>query len=232
MHDSGSGDVTARGGVANDGLTRILIVDDHPAVRYALIQSVNYQPDLHVCGEAGSGTQALTLIDEVRPDLVIVDLSLPDIQGHCLVEQIHHLYPDLLILVYSMYDERVFAERLLGAGASGYVMKNAPTSVVIEAIRTVMQGEVYVSKEESKRLLNKLSVKKKESPSHREAPKELTEREKEIFEMLGDGASIPEIAQKLGLHRKTVEAYRRQAKNKLGLKSVSSLIQFAVKSRL
>lgn len=232
MHDTGTEDYTVREIVSKGGLTRILIVDDHPAVRFALLQNINRQPDMRVCGEAGSRKQALALLYETSPDGVIIDLALPDVEGLSLVEQIHDLFADLFIIVYSMYDERVFAERVLGAGASGFVMKNAPTSDVVEAIRTVILGEIYVSKAESIRLLNKLAIKKPLPQEGRETRQELTAREKEIFEMLGDGVSIPVIAERLGLRQRTVEAYRRQVRKKLGLSSVNSLLQFAVKSRL
>ena len=130
---------------------RVLIVDDHPAIRVALANTINGQLGMEVCGEAASADEAMTLVGKLKPTAAVVDVSLADAHGLDLVENIRTQYPDTRVVVFSMYDENVYAERALRAGASAYVMKTEPTKVVVEALRTAVRGEVYLSRSASTR---------------------------------------------------------------------------------
>lgn len=188
---------------------------------------------LQICGEASDPAEALTVIRRERPDLAIVDLSLKGgASGLELIQQLASEYPGIRILVFSMYDEAVYAERCIRAGASGYLMKSEEPESVIQAIRVVANGGVYLSPELSARIL----AKKAKADRQASPPSEqmfflidkLTDRELTIFQMMGDGLDVDEICERLELNRKTVEGHRRNAKDKLGLDSVSDLIRYAV----
>ncbi len=209
-----------------DARIRVLVVDDHPAIREALTEVIGNKADLEICGQAASAGEALHLVEKVNPDVVIVDVSLEDAHGLDLVQNIRVQFPDVQVIVFSMYNENVYAERAVRAGASGYLMKSEPTQKVIEAIRAAMRGEVYLSHRMASRIISKVVRGGKQK--HGFAVDEFTDREMAVFQMLGRGESVDEIAGRLGLSRKTVETYRRRAKEKLGFDTVSELLQFAV----
>lgn len=212
--------------ISGDRSTRVLIVDDHPAVRLALANTINGAHDLEVCGEAASGTEALAIIARTNPDAAVIDISLEDVHGLDLIETIRAQYPNLQVVVFSMYDESVYAERALRAGAAGYVMKNEPTHTVLQALRTVAQGEVYVSGRMAARMLNNLVAGRTSVSTV--GVDTLTDREMAVFQMLGEGYSVEDISNRLHLARKTVEHHRRNARDKLGFGSTAELLTYAV----
>jgi DNA-binding NarL/FixJ family response regulator len=206
---------------------RVLIVDDHPAIRVALANTINGQLGMEVCGEAASADEAMTLVGKLKPTAAVVDVSLADAHGLDLVENIRTQYPDTRVVVFSMYDENVYAERALRAGASAYVMKTEPTKVVVEALRTAVRGEVYLSRSASTRLLMRsLSGR---SSDRNAGLEELTDREMAVFQMVGEGYTIEDISERLHISRKTAEHYRRRIKQKLELSSIGELVQYSVR---
>ena len=206
---------------------RVLIVDDHPAIREALADTLSTKMDMEFAGEAASAGEALSLIEKVKPDVAVVDISLKDAHGLDLVQNIRIQFPDVQVIVFSMYDESAYAERAIRAGALGYVMKNAPTQSVVEALRCAIRGEVYLSRQMASRILTKV-VRGRSTQTLRFSVDDLTDREMAVFQMLGQGHGVDEIADRLSLSRKTVETYRRRAKEKLGFDSVSELLQHAI----
>lgn len=205
---------------------RVFLVDDHPAILEAIRDRIEETIDIEVCGEAGSSEKAFRQIEELEPDVAIVDISLEDAHGLDLVQNVRAQHPDIQVMVFSMYDEMVYAERAIRAGASGYLMKSEPTDDLIEAIRVVNDGEVFLSRNMASRILNKVARGESSEPSF--PIDELTDRELAVFQMLGEGYSIEEIQDRLNLARKTIETYRRRAKEKLDFESVSKLLQYAV----
>lgn len=214
---------------SNDRTTdhiRVYMVDDHPAIREAIRDTIESTIDIEICGESSTSDEAFREIEELQPDVAIVDISLQDAHGLDLVQNVRAQYPDVRMVVFSMYDENVYAERAIRAGASGYLMKSEPTKNIIEAIRSAHDGEVYLSRKMSSRILNKVAMGRTSEPSF--AIDELTDREMAVFQMLGQGYSVQEIQDRLSLSRKTIETYRRRAKEKLGFDTVSELLQYAV----
>lgn len=211
---------------SDNGRINVLIVDDHPAVRDALADTIESKMDMYLVGQAGSADEAFRLVEKLNPDVVTVDISLEDAHGLDLVQNIRAQFPEVHLVVFSMYDENVYAERAIRAGASGYLMKSEPTQSVAEAIRSVVRGEVYLSRRMASRILSKVAMGRSSSPNF--AIDELTDREMAVFQMLGQGYSVKEITDRLNLSRKTVETYRRRAKEKLGFDTVAELLQYAV----
>ena len=205
---------------------RVYLVDDHPAIREAIRDTVEGAIDMEICGETDSSDEAFRDIEELRPDVVVVDISLNDAHGLDLVQNVRSQYPEVRMIVFSMYDENVYAERAIRAGAAGYLMKSEPTKNIVEAVRRAHEGEVYLSRKMSSRILNKVAMGRTSEPSF--AIDELTDREMAVFQMLGQGCSVQEIQDRLSLSRKTIETYRRRAKEKLGFDTVSELLQYAV----
>ena len=203
---------------------RVLVVDDHPAIREALAFTIRDKIDMELCGQAGTAAEAMDLIEENSPDVAIIDISLKDAHGLDLVQRIRNQFTGVQVLVYSMYDELAYAERAIHVGALGYLSKSEPTRNIVDAIRCVMRGEVYLSRRMTSRILGKV-VKEQQKGF---IVGKLTDREMAIFEMLGEGHNINEISKQLKLSRKTVETYRRRVKEKLGLDSVSALMQYAI----
>ena len=203
---------------------RVLVVDDHPAIREALAFTIRDKIDMELCGQAGTAAEAMDLIEEKSPDVAIIDISLKDAHGLDLVQRIRNQFSSVQVLVYSMYDELAYAERAIHVGALGYLSKSEPTRNIVDAIRCVMRGEVYLSRRMTSRILGKV-VKEQQKGF---IVGKLTDREMAIFEMLGEGHNINEISKQLKLSRKTVETYRRRVKEKLGLDSVSALMQYAI----
>jgi DNA-binding NarL/FixJ family response regulator len=206
---------------------RILIVDDHPMMREGLAQLIRHETDLLVCGEAGTAAEALEKARSTHPDLVLVDITLPGRSGIELIKDLQSVRPNLPALVISMHDEVLFAERALRAGARGYIMKHEGGNKVIRAIRTVLSGEIYVSDGVSRRVLAGLSA-----AGHRtlHSPiEQLSDREFEVFQLLGEGLPTPQIGKRLNLSAKTVETHRMNIKAKLGFKSSCELIAHAAR---
>jgi DNA-binding NarL/FixJ family response regulator len=212
------------------GVKHVLLVDDHPIVRQGLAQFIDLNADLKVCGEASGETGALEAVERRRPDAVVVDLSLRDGSGLELIRKLHEARPGLPVLVLSMHDETLHAERVLRLGARGYVMKQEATETVLAAIRKVLRGEIYLSERMASRLLGKLTGARAaaEGSAAAAALGRLSDREMQVFEMIGRGEPPREIAAKLGLSVKTVDAHRERIKEKLGLRSGNELLRYAV----
>ncbi|MBN1507771.1 MAG: response regulator transcription factor [Sedimentisphaerales bacterium] len=204
----------------------ILIVDDHPVVRQGLAQLVNQEKDLEVQGYAEDAYQAMQAVKEVRPDMVIVDISLKDTSGMDLIKDMKVQYPNLPILILSMHDESLYAERALRAGAKGYIMKHEATERVITAIRRVLAGEIYVSDSMAATMVSKLAT--GVAPRSTSPVESLSDRELEVFRLIGEGHKTRDVADKLHLSVKTIETYRAHIKEKLGFKDGNELFRFAV----
>jgi DNA-binding NarL/FixJ family response regulator len=206
--------------------TRIVIVDDHPFVREGLKQLLAGQSDFVLAAEASSVQDARTAISANKPDVAVVDLALGPDDGVDLVRWIRQDYPDVRVLVLSMQDEALYAERLLRLGVSGYVMKNVAGTDFLGALRKVARGQRHVSSAMGERLLSQVA--RGRSPAADEDPvSALTERELEVFRLIGEGISTREISQRLALSMKTVDAHRRHMREKLNLRSTSELIRYA-----
>ena len=205
---------------------RILIVDDHPMMREGLAQLIEHEADLCAAGQANDAAQALTTIDKDKPDLVILDISMPDKSGLELIKDIQALHPQLPVLVLSMHDESLYAERVLRAGGRGYIMKQEGGKKLMEAIRQVLNGKIYVSERMSAKILELFSGHR---PEHHSPIEQLTDREFEVFQLIGQGQGTRQIAERLHLSIKTVEVHRGNIKKKLELKTGTDLVRFAVR---
>jgi DNA-binding NarL/FixJ family response regulator len=206
---------------------RIFIVDDHPITRYGLTQLVNHEADLQVCGEAETAPLALAAIKSAGPDLVLADITMPGKSGLEFIKDMQAQYPSVPVLVMSMHDETVYAERVLRAGGRGYIMKNEGGEKLLEAIRQVLQGRVHVSPSISAALLDGLT--RHHADARGATPSVLSDREFEVFQLLGQGLSGRQIGQRLNLSVKTVETHRQHIKQKLKLRTGPELIQQAVR---
>jgi DNA-binding NarL/FixJ family response regulator len=206
---------------------RILIVDDHPLVREGVRGTINREPDLTVCGEAANAMQAVDLFQKLAPDVVLVDITLPGKSGLELVKDLKAAHPGALILALSMHDESHYAERILRAGASGYITKEQPPEELIKALRRVLDNGVYVSREMSENLLKRLSRKPRANLSPMEI---LTDRELETFRLIARGKSTKEIAGQLHIAAKTVAVHSANIRQKLNLQNTAQLIRFAAQS--
>jgi len=205
---------------------RILIVDDHPIVRQGLVQMLGHEADMEACGEAESAAEALKAIAAAAPDAAVVDLSLKDSSGLELLKDIRVRYPRLPVLVLSVYDESMYAERALRAGARGYMMKEEAAEKVVTAIRRILAGQIYLSEAMASRLLHLLVDGR---PAAGLSPAErLSDRELEVFQLIGQGFGNTEIARRLHLSPKTVETYRGHIKEKLNLSGATELLQHAI----
>lgn len=205
---------------------RILIVDDHPLVRSGLRLLIDCESDLVVCGEAADANEAMRLLESQKPDLMIVDLSLKESSGLELIKRIKIRNAEMKILVSSMFEESLYAERVLGAGALGYVHKQEGMERVVEAIRCVLSGRVWLSTAMSDRMLRKMTA--SPAPPTQSAVHTLSDRELEVFELIGRGRSTNDIAKQLHLSVKTVETHREKIKAKLGLASGPELTRTAI----
>jgi DNA-binding NarL/FixJ family response regulator len=206
---------------------RIFIVDDHPLVREGLANLINQQDDLTVCGEAEDAAQALAGIGMTRPDLALIDISLKTASGLELVKDLGAHFPLVALIVLSMHDELLYAERVLRAGARGYVMKRETTKDVLTAIRQVLRGDVYVSERVVNAMARRLGSSKKAAATS--PVEQLSDRELEIFRLLGQGSTTSQIAADLHLSLKTVQAYCARAKEKFGVNSLSELLRAAIR---
>ncbi len=206
---------------------RILLVDDHPMLRRGLADLISHEPDLAICGEAESAAAAMRVVGESNPDLAVVDLTLKDVNGLELIRQIAAHRPPVKVLVCSMHDEKIYAERALRAGAMGYLNKGEAADTVVEAIRQVLGGKIHLSRHMADLLLHRVRDGRQQLEG---APVDrLTDREIEVFGMLGKGLSTREIAARLKLSVKTIDAHRQKIKSKLDLDGSNELVQHAVK---
>lgn len=206
---------------------RILIVDDHPIMRQGLGLLINNEADLTVCGEAETAHAALDLVGTLKPDLVLTDITMPGKSGLELIKDIQAMYPGTTVLVISMHEESVYAERVLRAGGRGYIMKQQGGQKLVAAIRQVLSGQVYVSEKMSAKILEIFSGRRAGAGG---SPVEtLTDREFEVFQLIGQGKGTREIAGDLHLSVKTVEVHRANIKGKLKLNTAPELIREAVR---
>ncbi|MBT3198477.1 MAG: response regulator transcription factor [Phycisphaerales bacterium] len=205
---------------------KVLIVDDHELMRLALSQLIGNEPDLVVCAEAEDVAGALKAIEQSKPDIAMVDISLKQSHGIELIKDIQIRWPDLPVLVLTMHDESFYAERVLRAGAKGYLTKAEVSSKVIEGIRKVLNGEVYISDAMASKVLTKLVGQKNGQLAF--PIDTLSDREFEVFEMIGQGMQSKDIAQQLHLSKKTVDAHREHIKKKLGLETATDVLMYAV----
>jgi DNA-binding NarL/FixJ family response regulator len=205
---------------------KVFIVDDHPLVREGLANLINQQTDVAVCGEAEDSTSAIAAIQTINPDIVLVDISLKNESGLELVKTLRSQFPELAVIVLSMHDEALYAERALHAGARGYVMKRETTKNVLTAIRRVLEGDIYVSDRVVNSMAKRMSSRKTAAA---EPVERLSDRELEIFRLLGQGRTPSQIAEDLRLSLKTVQAYCARAKEKFGVTSLTELLRAAIR---
>jgi DNA-binding NarL/FixJ family response regulator len=206
---------------------RIFIVDDHPMMRQGLAQLIGAEPDLMVCGEAEDAGRALDAVGTLKPDLVLADISLPGKNGLELIKDLQAMQPGLQVLVISMHDESLYAERVLRAGGRGYIMKQEGGKKLMQAMRQVLEGRIYVSEKISAGILETLSGGRagiQGSPMEK-----LSDRELEVFQLIGQGKGTRDVADALHLSVKTVDVHRANIKAKLKLNSASELIRYAVR---
>lgn len=207
--------------------TAVLIVDDHPIVRQGLSELVNNEEDFNVCGQAEDAHQAMTMIKSMKPQMMIVDISLKETSGIDLIKDIKTNYPQIMILALSMHDETLYAERALRAGAQGYVMKTEAIEKVIDALRKIRSGRIFVSENMTGKLMHKLVGGGPEAFAS--AVDNLSDRELEVFSLIGQGFGTRQIAERLHLSIKTIETYRAHIKDKLNLSDASELLQYAIR---
>jgi len=206
--------------------TRVLIVEDHPITRQGFKALINQQLNLMVCGETDSASEALELIPKLAPDLAVIDVSLKTSSGLELAKTLRERSPALPILIVSMHDEALFAERALRAGALGYVMKHEAGDKITTAIQHVLRGELYLSPKMKERVLHRFVSKKNEGIVF--AMDTLSTREMEVFQLIGNGYSTRQIAEQLNLSSKTIDSYREHLKLKLGLETGADLMRHAI----
>jgi DNA-binding NarL/FixJ family response regulator len=206
------------------GKIRVLLVDDHPVLRRGLTQMINAEADMMVCGEAEEAGKGFELIGTLNPDVAVIDISLKTGNGIELVKNVKARYPEMAMLVLSMYDESLYAERALRAGSRGYIMKEEASEQIIVAIRRVMSGEIFLSEKMKSRMIHQLATGAKAVISPLE---QLTDRELQVFRLIGEGHCTRQIAAQLHLSVRTVEAYREYIKSKLNLKNATELVQHA-----
>jgi len=205
---------------------KVLLVDDHPITRQGMKALVNQQPNLDVCGEADNAAYAIELVGRLQPDLAIVDIALKTTNGIELTKNIKVHAPNLPVLIVSMHDEGLYAERALRAGAMGYLMKQEASEKIIAAIQRLLQGEIYLSDKIKEKMLHRFVNKKGEGMVF--SIDTLSDREMEVFQLIGNGYSTRQIAQKLNLSSKTIDSYREHLKLKLNLESGAELVRHAI----
>lgn len=208
----------------------ILLVDDHPVMRHGLAQIIDREEDLQVAGEAASAAQAIEMVGQCNPDIVIIDITLEDGDGIELIKDIRTRFDNVKMLVSSMHDESLYAERALRAGAMGYINKEASREQFLDAIRQILRGRICVSPAISNRLLKRAAGKTQDE--ERSPIESLSDRELTVFELIGQGLSTRQIAEKLFLSVKTIETYREHIKAKLNIKTSTELVRHAVQRQL
>ncbi|MGH7770377.1 MAG: response regulator [Candidatus Binatia bacterium] len=204
----------------------ILLVDDHPIVLEGLKQLIEQQSDLMVCGELADGRATLQTVDKLRPDLAIIDISLKGVNGLEVIKALREQCPDLPVLALSMHDETLYAERALRAGANGYVMKQEATKNLLNAVRQLLDGGMYLSENVTAKLLSRMA--KVKPGAKRSALEGLSDRELQVFHLIGQGVGTRKIAETLRLSVKTIESHRENIKRKLKLEDAAALVQHAV----
>ncbi len=209
------------------GKVRILIVEDHEVFRLGIKELINHEPDLHVCGEAEDVGEARNLIRDLDPDMAVIDITLKSSNGIDLIREISTSYQNMKVLVLSMHDELLYAERSLQAGAQGYIMKQETSKSIVKAIRHILKGNIYVSQNIMGNLLNRVRT---GPDSLEKSPIEtLSDREFTVLRMIGEGRSTGEIADQMHLSVRTISTYRERIKEKLHLKNAAELVRFAVR---
>ena len=206
-------------------MKRVVLVDDHPIMRHGLAQLIRMESGLDVCGEAGSAREGLEVIAKLKPDLAVIDLTLPDKNGLELVKDIRAMHPATQCLVLSMHDEALYGERSLRAGARGYVMKEEAADHLIHAIQKVLSGSLYISETLNARMLEQVTGSARNRTNGMDS---LTDRELEILALIGKGVATKNIAIQLSISPRTVEAHRAHIKEKLGITDGSALVRYAV----
>jgi DNA-binding NarL/FixJ family response regulator len=207
-------------------MTRVFLVDDHAIIRLGYVALIDREPDMEVCGQAGNAVQALAAIRQLQPDIVIADIGLEGMNGIEMVKHLKSEFPDLPVLVISMHDDTLYAERALAAGARGYLLKNIADTTMVGAIRQIRSGGFYLSERINQRILTRFTAGR---PTIAGSPVEsLSDREIEVFELIGRGLSTAQIAESMMVSPKTVETYRGRIKEKMGVDSTSELVQQAV----
>jgi DNA-binding NarL/FixJ family response regulator len=219
---------TGRNGVATQTKKSVFLVDDHPIVRRGVADLISAEPDLEVSGEASSLAEAYTIVGQKMPHIALIDISLDGASGLELMKEFAYRWASLPLLAYSMHDEEVYAERVLRAGARGYVAKQSPPEELLVAIHAVLDGKVYLSERMSSRLLGKMVGVGKTIEPEKSPVEKLSDRELEVFQYLGKGLTTTQIAEAMCLSVKTVETYREHLKQKLDIKSGPLLIRFAI----
>jgi DNA-binding NarL/FixJ family response regulator len=206
--------------------SRVFVVDDHPIVRQGLALLINRESDLAVCGEAEDAQSAIQTVATVKPDIMVVDISLNGPDGLDLLKDVRMRFPELPVLILSMHDESIYAERALRAGARGYIMKQEATEKVLVALRRILGHEIYVSERIANRMLQRyIGSPAADRPS---SVADLTDRELEVFRLIGEGHSTRQIAEELHISVKTVESYQAHIKEKLSLRTARELVQHAI----
>ena len=210
----------------NDKPARVLIVDDHPAVREALALRISRHADLLVCGETAELAEALQLVSDTKPDVAVIDIGLKTGNGLDLIKRLKARGETVRMLVWSMYQESLYAERVLQAGALGYITKDQATDQIVDAIRRVLEGKIYLSEAMTEKLLTRIHGSSSLKQSSR--PEEcLSDRELEVFQLIGNGLEIQEIAKRLNVSPKTIETYRFRMKEKLHISDSKELFRRA-----
>ena len=209
-----------------EAVRRLLLIDDHPIMRYGLAQLVADEPGLEICGQAGNAREGMAALERLQPDLVVIDLTLPDRNGLELLKDIQAIHPGQLCLVLSMHDESMYAERALRAGARGYLMKEVAAEQFIQAVQKVLTGGIYVSEAISGRMLEQAVTGRVRGPT--DALNQLSDRELEVLELIGSGRATKLIAEQMSISTRTVEAHRAHIKDKLGLTDGAELVRYAV----
>jgi len=217
---------TAFGSATERKPIRVFLVDDHPAIRTVLKNKIDEKGKATVVGGCAAAKEALPEIERTSPDVVVLEISLVEVDGLTLTERIRSRMPDTEVLVFSKYDESAYAEWAIRAGASGYLMKTEPVEEVVHAIRKVNQGHIYLSQSILSETLDRVIHQTNNAPES--GLSALTMREITVFQMLGDGNTMAQIAENLDLSRKTIETYRRQVKEKLGCETTDELLKYAV----
>ncbi|MDB6055383.1 MAG: two component transcriptional regulator, LuxR family [Verrucomicrobiales bacterium] len=208
---------------------KILIVDDHPIMREGIVQLINHEKDLMICGQYEDAGEAFKGVEDHRPDLAVIDISLKGSSGIELLKNIKCNFPNVLVLMLSMHDESLYAERVLRAGAAGYIMKQEATERILIAIRKVLNGEVYLSERMSTKLMHQLVGGR--AASGGSLMERLSDRELEVFGLIGQGKGTRQIAEQLHLSVKTIESHRAHIKEKLNLKNATELVHRAIQLR-
>jgi len=216
--------------VSAAGKKTVFVVDDHPLLRQGLALLINHEPDLSVCGEAEEAQAAMKAIAVRQPDILIADISLNGPDGLDLLKNIRTLYPELPVLILSMHDESIYAERALRARANGYIMKQEATEKVLVAVRRILGGDIYLSDRMANKLLHQYIC--GASTDMNSQLSALSDRELEVFRLIGEGRSTRQIAEKLHLSVKTVETYQAHIKSKLSLRSGRELVQHAIQAKV